>query len=75
MDTPQVRTAFAQRKVVTLRADWTNGDAYITELLRQHGRAGVPLYLYYPPGGPDQVPVVLPELINSQMVLDTIRKG
>lgn len=74
IDTPAVRTAFSRKNVVTLRADWTHGDEAITALLRQHGRAGVPMYLYYP-GGRDRPPVILPELISSQTVLDALQKG
>ncbi|MBV9997590.1 MAG: thioredoxin family protein [Verrucomicrobia bacterium] len=74
IDTPAVRNAFSRKNVVTLRADWTHGDEAITALLRQHGRAGVPMYLYYP-GGRERAPVVLPELISTQTVLDALQKG
>jgi thiol:disulfide interchange protein len=74
IDTVTVRNAFAQRKVITLRADWTNGDPVITEILKQHGRAGVPMYLVYP-GGKDREPALLPELITAQSVLDALKEG
>jgi thiol:disulfide interchange protein DsbD len=74
IDTPAVRAAFARNNVVTLRADWTNGDPAITEILKQNGRAGVPLYLLYPGGG-DQKPIVFPELITSNMVLEHLSAG
>jgi thiol:disulfide interchange protein len=37
--------------VVFLRADWTNRNETIANLIRDHGQAGVPLYLLYPAGG------------------------
>jgi thiol:disulfide interchange protein len=74
LDTTVVREAFAQHQVVVLRADWTHGDPEITQILKEHGRAGVPMYLFYP-GGKDRPPVVLPELITSQMVLDAMKAG
>ncbi len=74
IDTPPVRNAFSRRNVVTLRADWTHGDEAITKLLREHGRAGVPMYLYFP-AGTAQPPIVLPELISSQTVLDALARG
>ena len=74
IDTTSVRNAFAQRKVIMLRADWTNGDPAITEILKQHGRAGVPMYLVYP-GGKNREPAVLPELITAQTVLDALKPG
>jgi thiol:disulfide interchange protein len=74
LDTTPVRQAFAQHQVVVLRADWTHGDPAITQILKEHGRAGVPMYLFYP-GGKDRPPVVLPELISSQTVLDAMKTG
>ena len=72
LDSSAVRQAFAQHRVVMLRADWTHGDAEITQILKEHGRAGVPMYLFYP-GGKDRPPMVLPELISSQTVLDALK--
>src|SRR5215469_6665642 len=74
LDTSAVRQAFAQNQVVVLRADWTHGDPEITQILKEHGRAGVPMYLFYP-GGKDHPPIVLPELISSQTVLDAMKAG
>jgi thiol:disulfide interchange protein len=74
IDTARVRDAFSKMDVVMLRADWTHGDPIITEVLKKHGRAGVPMYLFYP-GGKDREPVLLPELISSQMVLDTLKQS
>jgi thiol:disulfide interchange protein len=73
IDTPQVRDAFAKLKVVLLKADWTNGDPEITDILRQHGRAGVPMYLVYPGGSRE--PVLLSEVISSQTILDALNKS
>jgi thiol:disulfide interchange protein len=73
IDTPQVREAFSKRQVILLKADWTNGDKEITEILRQHGRAGVPMYLVYP-GGSNE-PILLSEIISSQTILDALNKN
>ncbi|MBV8213642.1 MAG: thioredoxin family protein [Verrucomicrobia bacterium] len=72
LDSAAVRGAFTQQQVVVLRADWTHGDPEITQILKEHGRAGVPMYLFYP-GGKDRPPVVLPELISPQTVLDAMK--
>ena len=74
IDTPRVRQAFLKRNVVTLKADWTKGDPEITQILKQFGRAGVPMYLVYPSGTKEAQPVLLPELITSQTVLDALNK-
>jgi thiol:disulfide interchange protein DsbD len=63
--------AFARRKVVTLRADWTQRDPAIAAALARHGRNGVPLYLVYHPGSAQ--PLVLPELLTVSIVLDALR--
>ena len=48
----------------------TVGDPAITALLRAHGREGVPLYLFWPPGGGEAV--ILPEVLTEAMVLSQI---
>jgi thiol:disulfide interchange protein/DsbC/DsbD-like thiol-disulfide interchange protein len=50
---PRVVQAFARNDVVYLVADWTNRDETIADALADYGRAGVPLYLYYPVDGGD----------------------
>jgi thiol:disulfide interchange protein/DsbC/DsbD-like thiol-disulfide interchange protein len=61
-----VQAAFKSKGVTLLRADWTRQDPAITAALSAHGRGGVPMYLYYPPQGPE---VLLPEVITPAMVL------
>jgi thiol:disulfide interchange protein DsbD len=65
-----VQAAMATRGIVYLKADWTRGDPAITALLRSHGREGVPLYLFWPPGGGEAV--ILPEVLTEAMVLRQI---
>jgi thiol:disulfide interchange protein DsbD len=68
-----VRDAFAARHVAYLKGDWTRQDGAITAFLREHGRDGVPLYVYFPPGeGP---PEVLPQILTEQTVLRAIGAG
>jgi thiol:disulfide interchange protein/DsbC/DsbD-like thiol-disulfide interchange protein len=70
LETAAVRTAFSERQIVKLKADWTNGDPAITKLLKQFGRPGVPLYVLYP-GGTAQ-PYVFPELLTKTIVLEKL---
>lgn len=67
---PGVAQAFADTNTAYLVGDWTNRDEAIAGALAQHGRAGVPLYLYYPAGG--GAPVVLPQMLSESLVLQTI---
>ena len=69
--TPEVRQAFASRDVVPLKADWTNRDDVIAQELEAHGRAGVPLYLYYAAGSAEP-PETLPSVLTKGLVLDTL---
>jgi len=68
-----VRDAFAARHVAYLKGDWTRQDGAITAFLREHGRDGVPLYVYFPPG--EQPPEVLPQILTEQTVLRAIGAG
>ena len=55
------RDAFRKAGVVALVGDWTRRDPAITRFLSRHGAAGVPLYLWYPPGGDAQT---LPQVLT-----------
>jgi len=70
LENSEVRDAFQRHGVVKLRADWTNGDPLITKLLQQFGRPGVPLYVLYP--GKSQEPIVFPELLTKNILLDKL---
>ncbi|MBS0560552.1 MAG: thioredoxin family protein [Proteobacteria bacterium] len=71
--TASVEAAFAARGIAYLKGDWTRQDPVITAFLQEHGRDGVPLYLYYPPRGAP--PVVLPQILTEGIVLDRIGAG
>jgi thiol:disulfide interchange protein DsbD len=70
LDNSRVRSAFADRKIAFLIADWTNRDAEVTALLQAHARSGVPLYLYYAPGAADAV--VLPQILTADTVIGAL---
>jgi len=61
----ETREVFEKAGVVTMRGDWTRRDEEIAAFLSEQGAAGVPLYLWYPPGGEArQLPQVLtPDLL------------
>jgi len=69
---PEVRQAFRDAGVTYLKGDWTQKDPQISALLAQHGRSGVPLYLYYP-GQPNAAPVVLPQLLSPGLVISALK--
>jgi thiol:disulfide interchange protein len=70
LDVPAVRRAFEQAGVVKLKGDWTNRDAEITGVLKELGRAGVPLYLFWEPGA--DRPKILPQVLTESLVLSEL---
>jgi thiol:disulfide interchange protein DsbD len=67
----EVLKAFRERKVATLRGDWTNRDPLITAELARWHRAAVPFNLVYLPGQVE--PRTLPELLTPSAVLDALK--
>ena len=67
IDTRAVRDAFQARNVAYLRGDWTRQDPALTAFLRENGRDGVPLYLFYPARA--AAPLVLPQVLTAGTVL------
>jgi thiol:disulfide interchange protein len=65
-----VQRAFASNHIVYLKGDWTRQDPAITEFLREQGRDGVPLYLYYAPHAASAE--VLPQILTESAVLDAV---
>ncbi|MGP9466173.1 protein-disulfide reductase DsbD family protein [Halomonas citrativorans] len=69
IDIASTQQAFEQADVITMKGDWTNGDPAITAFLEQHGRSGVPLYLWYTPD--QNEPEVLSQILAPN-VLSTL---
>ena len=67
-----VKDSMRQTNAVVLRADWTDGNEEITELIHKFGRSGVPLYVIFSPKHPDQ-PLVLPEVLTPRVVVDGLK--
>ena len=74
IDVPAVREAFAKDGIVPMKADWTNANPEITAALKKFGRVGVPFYVLYPRGGSGE-PIILPEILTENIVLDAISKA
>ena len=69
LTTAPVQTLFKARNVAILVGDWTDRNPAITALLSAYHRAGVPLYLYYPPGGAARI---LPQILTPGIVEHTL---
>lgn len=77
------RTIIADRRVqdklrssgvATIKADWTNRNPAITRMLAKFGRAGVPLYVLFPRGRPNE-PIILPEVLTPTILLDALERA
>jgi thiol:disulfide interchange protein len=66
LERAEVAKAFSDKNITVLVGDWTRGDPAIGRFLESHGRSGVPLYLYYPPGGTVEI---LPQILTLQRVI------
>jgi thiol:disulfide interchange protein DsbD len=75
LSSSKVEAAFKAHDVHYMKGDWTNQNAEITAALQKFGRSGVPLYLYYAPGGDTDNPVVLPQLLTPGKIVDVIEKA
>jgi len=60
--------------IVTMKADWTNRNPDITRMLAKFGRSGVPLYVLFPRGRPNE-PIVLPEVLTPTILLDALERA
>lgn len=70
----EVKDAFASLKVAYLKADWTNRDKVIAQTLADYGRAGVPLYLFYPASKGAQAEI-LPQLLTTDMIITAAERA
>ena len=73
IETEPVREALRKSNVLTLKADWTNGDPLITSWLKKFDRIGVPVYVLYPKDGGEAV--VLPEILTQSSLLEAISRA
>lgn len=64
---PQFKELLQKERITYLKGDWTNQDPQISALLKQYGRSGVPLYLFYP-SGVGSTAVVLPQILTHDIV-------
>ncbi|MEY4951612.1 MAG: hypothetical protein RL299_36, partial [Pseudomonadota bacterium] len=71
LDNADTQYNFKRAGVVVLRGDWTRRDPAISRFLTAQGAAGVPLYLWYPPGGSGQQ---LPQVLTPQLLGDLVKQ-
>jgi thiol:disulfide interchange protein len=78
LQSADVAAKLAQKKVAALKADWTNRDPAISQVLESFQRSGVPLYVLFP--GPaagssgNAPPRVLPQILTEGIVLEALER-
>ena len=72
IETRPVRAKFHEKKIVALKADWTNtDDPVVTKALKAFGRVGVPLYVLYRPG---EVEPMVRDALTKDLLLSELDK-
>jgi len=68
-----IKQAFKDNNTAFLIADWTVRNDEIAREIERHGRAGIPLYLLYPPGNDVVMPEILPQILTKAMVREALQ--
>lgn len=66
LSSARVADDFRRAGITVMVGDWTKPDPAIAQFLADHGRAGIPLYLYYAPNGDV---AELPQLLTVDRLL------
>ncbi len=61
---------FNERSILRIKGDYTNKDPEIDEWIKKFGKAGVPVYVYYPPDGGDFI--IFPEILSFSLLEENI---
>lgn len=69
-----VRRKMRELRVTAIRADWTNRNPEITQMLNKFGRSGVPFYVIFPAGRLTE-PITLPELLTPGLVIRALEEA
>ena len=72
LQSDRVLDFFEREGVQVLVGDWTSEDPAITAELERHGRAGVPLYLFYGEGASIDSPLILPEILTPDLIISRL---
>jgi thiol:disulfide interchange protein DsbD len=72
LNQPAFKELLKKEEITYLKGDWTNQDPQISALLKQYGRSGVPLYLFYPSGVASKA-VVLPQILTHDLVASALQ--
>ena len=60
------------KNISYVKADWTNRNDEIFNLLESYGRSGIPLYVFHP--SKNKKPIILPEVLTEKMVIEYLNE-
>ena len=60
------------KNISYVKADWTNRNDEIFNLLESYGRSGIPLYVFYP--SKNKKPIILPEVLTEKLVIEYLNE-
>ena len=68
------REAVIENQVVTMQADWTDGDPGVTEMMNILGSKQVPVVAIFPAGSPNR-PIVFRGGYTKNQIIDALEKA
>ena len=71
IETPDVIQLINNNNVLSLMADWTNGDSEVKQALLNLNYQTVPLFVIYQNNKP---PIILPDLITETQVIERLQE-
>ena len=75
IETPKVKNALREHKIIPMLADWTDGSAEIKAMLESLNSKSIPVLAFFPPtteGSQNSAPIVLRDLVTESQVLSAI---
>ncbi len=70
---PDVVAEFKNKRVILLKADWTNRDEKIAKILENYGRSSIPFYVLYP-AGENTKPIFFSEILTANKILSALKR-
>ena len=77
IETPKVKNALREHKIVPMLADWTDGSPEIKAMLETLNSKSIPVLAFFPPttkGSQKATPIVLRDLVTESQVLAAINQ-
>lgn len=65
------QAALKAANVVAIKGDWTNSNPEITQFLRDYGRSGVPLYVWFPANHVGDG-IILPQILTQATLFEVL---